>query len=84
MIYMQPTHHNARGPVMSVQGICSCHVYFCMVHELNTVANRTAVINISQSFLIYLLKSDNNLEIHKKVSGRRFHYRWQDNIKDVC
>jgi len=74
MLRMKPTHQNARGSVMSVQGICSCYVYFCMVHNLNTVANRTAVINFSESFLIHLLKSD-NLEIHKKVSSRRFHYR---------
>jgi len=74
MLYMQPSHHTARGSVMSVQGICSCYVYFCMVHKLNTVAYRT-VINFSESFLIHLLKSDNNLEIHKKVSSRRLHCR---------
>ena len=75
MLYMKPTHHTATGSVKFVQGICSCYVYFCMVHRLNTVAKRTAVINFNESFLIHLLKSDNNLEMHKKVSSIRFHYR---------
>lgn len=59
MLHMKPTHQNARGSVMSVQSICSCYVYFYMVNNLYTVANRRAVINSSASFLICLLKSDN-------------------------
>ena len=39
-----------------------------MVHKLNRVANRTAVKNFSESFL---LKYANNLEIRKYVSSRR-------------
>ena len=41
MLYSKPTYHTAIGSVKSVHGICSCYVYFCMVHKLNTVANRT-------------------------------------------